>query len=228
MLFRSIASSARVTLSANTENVPTLLKGFDLLVYSIANLGESELHARSLDRSLALDVFADRQPWLAEKVNQLNESGIVQLEKFREILPEIQREMDKIELSQSVMDKAKPIIIKNFKEQIGDLEIKGSDAKKLMDVVSGIMDELESRGIKGMLKHVDKNIKGLISIRREPDRGARDNIPVWKAMTLVAIIGVFILVAFVHAIINNDFTTIFVIISWVLTVTSAFLVILFC
>ena len=25
-----IASSARVTLSANTENVPTLLKGFDL------------------------------------------------------------------------------------------------------------------------------------------------------------------------------------------------------
>src|SRR5262245_58823458 len=85
------AELARGRLASVAEQVPALLPCFDIWSSSVARFGETELHARALDRSNALGVFEERRPALEALVENRNEAGIDDLNQLRGKLPELGR-----------------------------------------------------------------------------------------------------------------------------------------
>lgn len=93
------AALVRGRLDPTAEQVPAILPYFDCLTDAVASLGLCELHGRSLDRALALDVFEERRPWLEPEIARHNEAGITSIEQARATLVPLREALDALALS---------------------------------------------------------------------------------------------------------------------------------
>jgi hypothetical protein len=183
------ADLVRTRFASVAEPVPSLLPCFDMWTGSVASFGECELHARALDRSHALAVFEERRPQLAALVEARNEAGIEGLVRLRERFPDFGRELAALELDRDRVAEVIDQFEQDFRENLADWEMKGSDAKKLMDQFAQVAAVVRSEGLPALSEHLDTTFAELIDGRREPDRGTHDNMPWWKLMLLAGMIG---------------------------------------
>jgi hypothetical protein len=184
------AQLARGQLAGVGEQVPSVLACFDLWADAVARFGECELHARALDRSRALDVFEERRPWLAALVKDRNEAGIEDLEQLRRgPLTALGRELGALELDQDRTAEVLDQFERQYREQLADWEMKGTDASRLMDQFVQIADVVRSSGLAALTDHLDKTFAELSDGRRQPNRGTQDNMPWWKWMALAGAVG---------------------------------------
>lgn len=198
------ADLVRARLASVSEPVPSLLTCFDSWSVVVARFGECELHARALDRSHALDVFEERRSWLTGLVEDRNEAGIGELDRLRKRLPDLGRELGALELDQAqvvdVIDQLENV----YREGLADWEMKGSDAKQLMDAFDEIAEVVRSSGLPALTEHLDKRFDELAAGRREPDRGTHDNLPWWKWMAIAGMVGWWVAFLIVAAVYRGD------------------------
>jgi hypothetical protein len=198
------AELARSRLGTVAEQVPSLVPCFDIWSSAVARFGECELHARALDRSRALDVFEERHSSLRALVEARNEAGIQDLNRLRKTLPDLGRELTTLEPDQAQVAEVLGEVEQQYRENLADWEMKGTDAKKLMDQFVEIGDVVRSDGLAALPEHLDKAFAELISGRLEPDRGTHDNLPWWKWMIIAGMVGWFVAFLIVAAVYRGD------------------------
>lgn len=203
-----VANQTHARLSSTVDVVPSLLTGFDTWAAAGAHFGECELHARSLDRSLILDIFEERRPWLESQVAHHNETGLDLLERARATLPDLRRELSALNLDRSSVVETTKQLERAVREHLANWEMKGSDAKKLMDSFMETLQVVQSSGISGLADHLDRTLGDLVAGRRKPDRGTYDNIPWWKWMFLWGAFGWMVAWAIVNAVYRGQYSTI--------------------
>jgi hypothetical protein len=74
-------------------------------------------------------------------------------------------------------------------EFVSNLEIKSSDAKKLMDALDEIIVAVNNNGEQGFLNFLTSKTADLEQLRQSPTRGTEDNIPVWKLVAIAVFLG---------------------------------------
>jgi hypothetical protein len=174
---------------ATVDQLPSLVPCFDLWASAVAGFGECELHARAVDRSRALGVFEERRKGLMGLVEARNQAGIEDLGALRKRLPELGREMGALELDQERVSDVMDDFERQYRETLADWEMKGSDAKKLMDQFVEMGDVIRSGGLAALPDHLDKKFEVLAAERQTPERGTRDNMPFWKWIILAGAVG---------------------------------------
>jgi hypothetical protein len=195
---RAELTRARLT---TVEQLPSLVPCFDLWASAVGRFGECELHARAVDRSRALGVFEDRRKPVMGLAMARNQAGIEDIEALRETLPELGREIEQLELDSGQVSELMDELEGRYRETLADWEMKGSDAKRLMDQFAEIGDVIRSGGLAGLPGHLDKTFAELAAARQEPGRGTQDNIPFWKLIIIAGMVGwwlAFIIVAAVY------------------------------
>jgi hypothetical protein len=221
------ADLVRGHLASVADAVPSLVPCFDIWTASAASFGECELHARALDRSRALVVFEERRAQLAALVEDRNEAGIEGLVALRERLPDFGRELAALELDRDRVAEVIDRFERDFRENLADWEMKGSDAKKLMDQFAQVAEVVRSEGFPALSEHLDKTFAELIDGRREPDRGTHDNMPWWKWMFLVGAFGWMLAGSIVWGVWHGDKTVVSAVFG-VIVLAHWFLFVLFC
>jgi hypothetical protein len=186
---------------ATLDQLPSLVPCFDLWASAVGRFGECELHARAIDRSRALGVFEDRREWLTGLVKARNQGGIEDIEALRETLPELGRELKKVELEPGRVGEVIDELERHYRESLADWEMKGSDAKRLMEQFVEIGDAIRSGGLTAVPEYLDKAFAELAAERQKPGRGTHDNIPWWKLVIIAGMVGwwlAFVIIAAVY------------------------------
>lgn len=78
---------------------------------------------------------------------------------------------------------------REFRLGVADWDMKGSDARRLVERFDAIADVVRSSGLPAITDHLDRGLDELIAVRRQPDRGVVDNFPFWKLLILAAWLG---------------------------------------
>jgi hypothetical protein len=183
------AAAVRSRLAATAEQVPEILPYFDCLTDAVASLGLCELHGRSLDRSIAVDVFTERRKWLGAEVARHNDAGIASIERTRATLGPLHEALGKLKLPKRQLTARLDEAAKEFRVGVADWDMKGSDAAALVQRFDAIAAVARKSGLAAITEHIDKTLAELVEVRRRPDRGVVENFPFWKLLILVALIG---------------------------------------
>jgi len=183
------AALVRGRLGGTAEQVPAILPYFDCLTDAVASLGLCELHSRSLDRSVALNVYEERRPWLESEIARHNEAGIASLERARATLVPLHEALDGLDLSRNHVRSRLDEGEREFRHGVADWDMKGTDASRLAERFDAIADVVRSFGLSAITDHLDRDLDELIAVRRQPDRGVVDNFPFWKLLILAALLG---------------------------------------
>lgn len=73
--------------------------------------------------------------------------------------------------------------------QFSELEIKPKDVTRLGEVLRDVIGEARDGGEKQLISAMQQRLETLRDLRAQPDRGAVDNIPVWKVVAIAIAIG---------------------------------------
>jgi hypothetical protein len=187
------AALVRARLSETAERVPEILPYWDGVADMIACFGLCELHARAVDRAVALKVYPERQKWLKAQLARQNKAGIEALRRTRKTLKPLHGALIKLDLPSDQITARLDEGTNEVRLGVADWEMKGSDATAFMERVDGIADVVRKSGLPAITEHVDKALAELEKLRKRADRGAVENFPIWKLWTLVAILGVWVL-----------------------------------
>src|SRR6185295_16575537 len=77
---------------------PSLVAGFDAMVAAVAQFGECELNARTLERATVLKVFPERRRPLKLRVTELNIGGIESLMHAETACKRLNQEIAKLKI----------------------------------------------------------------------------------------------------------------------------------
>lgn len=187
------AAKARTHLMTTAETIPSILPFFDSLTYAGASFGRCELHARSLDRAVAMDLFADRRKSLAADVKKFNEAGLEQVGFARKALAQLGKDLEKAPLDKKRTVSRMNECMKELRLAIADWDMKGSDAKKLDEVLTEVSNVVSENGLSALAGYLDGKMAELVKVRKRDDRGSIDNIPWWKIIFIAGIVGWWIL-----------------------------------
>jgi len=183
------ASLIRPNLATAAEKVPALLPYFDSLTGVIACFGQTELVARSHDRAVALDLRPERRKALLAEVSKHNEAGLAQVSVVRGTLAQMEKDLSAASLKKPVVAKRLKECADEFRLALVDWDMKGSDAKKIGDVLNEMVDLVTQKGVTALPGYLDGKLAELDEVRRRPDRGVIDNIPWWKILIIAGMVG---------------------------------------
>lgn len=183
------ASLIRPNLATAAEKVPTVLPYFDLLTNATACFGQCELVARNYDRAVALDLRAERRDGLLADVGKHNDAGLAQVTFARSALAQMGKEITAAKLSKKFVRLRLQECADEFRLALVDWDMKGTDAKKIDDVLTEAIDLVNKMGVAALPGYIDGKLAELEEVRKRPDRGAIDNIPWWKILIIVGMVG---------------------------------------
>jgi len=168
------ASLIRPNLGTAAEKVPTVLPYFDLLTNATACFGQCELVARSYDRAVALDLRAERRDGLLADVGKHNDAGLAQVTFARSALAQMGKEITGAKLSKKFVRLRLQECADEFRLALVDWDMKGTDAKKIDDVLTEAIDLVNKMGVAALPGYID---------------GKLAELPWWKIFIIVGMVG---------------------------------------
>lgn len=168
-----------------------MLEFTDSFIQSILSFGNSELYARQAGRSKGLKIQESLVKESMQMSKEYNEKGFRNLSYARDTLKQLRKELESY--PEVKLDKKDVASFQSeLMHQVSELEIKESDALKIKEAFSSSLESIISGGAKALPDYLEQQIDKLEKIRRQPDRGAVDNIPVWKVAAIVVAVGVWV------------------------------------
>ena len=167
-----------------------LLSFTTLYSESFGFFGATELIARQSERYDAVGIMADYSAVLAARSASMNQRGLDVLSRAKDSFVKLTMEDEPIwdnpKLKEQLESARNQIV-----EYIVELEIKASDVKKLDAIVAECFTAAQN-GKTALSKYVLAKVDELDRIRRDTDRGNRENIPFWKVIGIAIFIGAWI------------------------------------
>jgi len=169
-----------------------LMEFTEAFVQSISCFGISELNARQAERDKALALRDARLKSSIEASGYYNEKGIRLLSGARGALKQFREELASFPKDLKLSAADIKATHQEIRDAVAELEIKATDAEKINAVFTKGFELLSAKGALALPDYLEEHIADLERIRRQPDRGAVENIPVWKVAAIVVAFGVWI------------------------------------
>lgn len=190
-------SSEKMRHIADDGHGKGLLELTDALLESIASFGVSEMYARKVERRQVIKIQSDFVKLVSKEIEYNNEKGLRSLshahngfKQFKDDLQKFKKELGpkfKVDVSKDL-----DILHQELRKGLVDLDIKASDVKKLDDTIQECFDSVRSKSAEGLADYIESKLKDLENIRKQPDRGAVENIPIWKIAAVAVALGVWV------------------------------------
>lgn len=124
-------------------------------------------------------------------IDDLNRSGQAALEQTISELRALQPQI--VTRTYGVVTPSIKSGITEFSETLmsllSDVEMKPSDISKLQSTVDKVINTALTKGGSGLLDGISDEMDKLMELRKRPDRGAVDNIALWKILAIAAFLG---------------------------------------
>lgn len=156
---------------------------------------ESELYYRQAERYRTVGVQAERAAVLDGAGERANARGMRAAERIFRAFEQLRT--DVAELDPRRMDEDLDDYRTELRTALAESELKVKDVQRLDEALGECFDRLSAGGVAGLVDHLEGAGKQLLEMRRQPDRGAVDNFPLWKLGGLIMILGVGI-IALIH------------------------------
>lgn len=168
------------------ERSPALTATFDPLVTALASFGSAELIRREDERRDVLGLTAIGRP-ARRGANDHNERGLAALGQARGAVPAFRREIREHADKRADADRI-DTLHDDLREALATLDLKASDVRQLDDRIATTLQSVRDHGAEGLANELDEALAELEEVRKRPDRGAADNIPLWKAIGIAALL----------------------------------------
>lgn len=166
---------------------PEFNEMLDYIFHAAENFGLCELHYREAFRKKELKEIPDSFKDLVEKSKKHNDIGLKSLDKALKIVPKLEKYIGKeVKYEKEKVTEIMDGIVEFFSE----MEIKPSDVAKVRRVIEEVSEEAFKGGQKAVISSIEKNLRTLAKVRSSENRGAVENIPIWKIALIAALIGV--------------------------------------
>lgn len=154
---------------------------------AVDNFGQCELHFRSADRCSILNIDADKQAFENRELIRFNNIGLDALNKASLSLAGyiLINPGSTTPIGQNQVAGLRTYMA----EFISNIEMKASDAKKMMDTFDEIVTAVNTNGEQGFLTYLQTKTAQLQAFRQSPSRGTEENIPVWKLAAIAVFLG---------------------------------------
>lgn len=171
------------------RDAPSLLDFYQNLIEATAAFGNCEISARENERAQMLNIkTGDRSQKMMLSDNEKGLAFLSHAKAALEPLKEELKQVPKIEVSKKDIK----ISLEELAEAMVEADIKPSDVEKIQAAFRGNLEELSKKGIHYLPEYLEQKVEELEKIRREPERGAVENIPLWKIIIIVIIVGVWL------------------------------------
>lgn len=177
----------------NATGLEPLIALNNTLIDAVGWFGVSEHHARQAERfTLIKDAPSAMHRTLLLK--QHNETGLQVLSRARSQLEALAVEFGRARPAGKDKEIKARVArsLNDLKTIVADFEIKPGDAEKIVGFIDEVHESFREPGNSGVINLLQKKFAELEEVRSRPDRGAIDNIPVWKAIAIIAAIGIWV------------------------------------
>ncbi len=189
--FDFLNATAVLQQIANDGHGTGLLSFTNALIEAGLAFGTAELHARTAERLSALDMQASRTLNASKMAARSQDRGFEAVANARTALARFQKELATYPKDAEIgygLDRAQ----EGLREALADMELKAADVVKLDGVIRQCFDTIRAKGAAGLPDYLAEQIDALERVRRQDDRGASENIAIWKVVLIAAALGVWV------------------------------------
>lgn len=169
-----------------------ILEFTESFIQSVASFGISELYAREAERCITLKLSETRANASLERSKHFHEKGIRSIAYAKKSLKQFKKDIKEYPTDIKLDKTDIAEFMQELNEEVANLEIKKTDAEKINKTVLEGMDFIAKEGIGALPGYLEDKIDALEKIRSQKDRGAVDNIPVWKVAAIAVAVGIWI------------------------------------
>ncbi|MBV7296940.1 hypothetical protein [Enterovibrio paralichthyis] len=170
----------------------------DSLINAVAIFGETEHFAREAERCQVLGIQKDREKQCNRMVKKRNAAGLDVLSDAGAALKKMKKRAKDAKVCSAKRIKSELAAFESdFADLLVDSQLKPSDVRKVQNVVEEAVSLARKKGVDGMFSLLEKNLDELTSLRKRDDRGAFDNVPMWKIVAVALFLGVAV-IAIIH------------------------------
>lgn len=182
----------------NATGLKPLIALNNTLIDAAGWFGIAEHHARQAERfALIKEAPSAKQRQLLLKRH--NETGLQVLSRAQAQLDLLTTEFEKDPPAGREREIKARVArsLDDLKTIVADFETKPSDVEKIAAAIDEVHEAFKESGHGGIIKLLQKKFAELEKVRARPDRGAIDNIPVWKAVAIIVAVGIWV-AAIIH------------------------------
>lgn len=157
-------------------------------IQAILNFGEAELNFRKGERFETLGLSENVVAYSREQLTELNARGIAMLDKAIEAFDEFinSNEFSNEPVSGGAFDVEKLKV----KEILAQSHLKVSDVVKLNNALNEVLGVIANGGELGVINFIKAKLSEFKDVRLSPSRGTEENIPVWKIIAALILLGI--------------------------------------
>lgn len=142
--------------------------------------GGCELRMRRSERLQVVGLHTSESKELAASALAENELGLAALPAVRPLIDGLSNEKTD-ENVLALWREASPRLRKEWREQVGDLDVEAVKARQLIRLADQVCDAADGDGLAGLGRHLADRLEELEKVRRSEDRGTRaESFPYWK------------------------------------------------
>lgn len=176
---------------ADDKHGKGLLEFTNNLIVAMVAFGSSELYARQSERCEVLEMPAGRARTASQLSARYNNKGLALLGRARDALNVFRQELAGFP-DDAVAAKEFETMHEDLREALVDLEVKASDVEKIEKTIRTCLDEVRTKGKVVLPDYLGRHLDELEKLRKREDRGAVENIPVWKIALIALAVGVWV------------------------------------
>ena len=166
-----------------------LLEFTDHMTQAINSFGRSELYARRAENRDDLDIQPRRAESYAASRDDHNGKGLRSLGDARRSLGRFREDLAGYP-QEGLRDDQLDSFRRDLREGLANSDLKPSDIRRIDQIADECFDVVRRQGAAGLPDYFEQGVNRLEEVRRRPDRGAVENIPIWKVLALVAMFGI--------------------------------------
>jgi len=167
------------------SDAPTLTSIADAFGSAAANFGLCEIYDRKASRGDELGQSRERSRHYRKLSDRYQQRGLAMMEAALRQVPTLRDELSKIRKNPTRQAAAKRAaeVREEFLIWFSECELKVADMRKLDKALSEAAAAV-LEGPQGFGNHFADKLAELDKARKSPDRGNRDNIPLWKILLI--------------------------------------------
>lgn len=169
---------------------PTVSKIYSQFSDAVEHYGYAEMHFRQSERNLVAKRFVNAQKDIATIANRFNSKGGIILTNavtnLKTLIAQVQKEPVVKPKNLAQLD----AFANDFLDIITLGEMKPADVEKINTELQNCVDIAKKGGDREILNYAQLKFAQLMEVRRSDNRGAVDNIPVWKMVAIAAFLAI--------------------------------------
>jgi hypothetical protein len=158
---------------------------------------ESELNHRQAERYQAVDLQPEVVAFMGANGQAANERGLEVLRTATAAVGTARENVADLRVETAEVARLAGEFHREVRANLADSELKVDDIKRLDAIIAEVVDATRAGSLGAAVDQIERGLGQLDDVRRQPNRGAVENFPLWKIGGLIVLLGVGI-IFFIH------------------------------